>query len=91
MFRQSTRVLLLAGLLGTLVAQQGEWYEDMQQVQPFLDRQDRLFEEYSVALGEAYYDYYSGVLGDASELDRLRGSHGTLERLFDEAYARRSR
>ncbi|NQV03037.1 MAG: hypothetical protein HQ542_10345 [Bacteroidia bacterium] len=65
-------VTLLTGLSWSLTAQQSEWYTNIDQVQSFLDRQDLLFEDYSVALGDAYYDYYSGVLEDANQLEVLK-------------------
>jgi len=64
---------ILAGLSLMLPAQQTAWYEDIYQVRNFLDRQDTLFETYSVALGDAYYDYYSGVLEDQARLEELKG------------------
>lgn len=41
--------------------------------------------EWSLGRKQEYFDWAKSVI------DRLRGSHGTLERLFDEAYARRPR
>jgi len=41
--------------------------------------------EWSLGRKQEYFDWARSVI------DRLRGSHGTLERLFDEAYARRPR
>ena len=66
-------VVILAGCFSSLLAQQTIWYEDINQVRYFLDRQDLLFEDYSVALGDAYYDYYSGVLSDYGKLEELKG------------------
>ncbi|MBE0648298.1 MAG: hypothetical protein IH596_10990 [Bacteroidales bacterium] len=66
-------IVILVGFLSGLQSQEAAWYEDINQVGRFLDRQDVLFEDYSVALGDAYYDYYSGVLGDYSKLEELKG------------------
>ena len=63
---------ILSGLSCFVQAQQQEWYTNMDQVRNFLDRQEILFEDYSVALGDAYYDYYSGVLEDAGQLEDLK-------------------
>jgi guanosine-3',5'-bis(diphosphate) 3'-pyrophosphohydrolase len=41
--------------------------------------------EWSLGRKQEYFDWAKAVV------DRLRGAHGTLERLFDEAYARRPR
>ncbi len=65
-------VIIITGLSWSLKAQQSEWYVNADQVRSFLERQDILFEDYSVALGDAYYDYYSGVLEDAAILEELK-------------------
>ncbi|MBC8436054.1 MAG: hypothetical protein H8D88_00670 [Bacteroidetes bacterium] len=60
------------GLSVAIMAQETTWIMQQDQVRSFLDRQDQLFEDYSVALGDAYYDYYSGVLEDAGTLELLK-------------------
>jgi len=65
-------VAMITGLVLPSEAQQPEWFTNMGQVKRFLDRQGAMFEDYSEVLGAAYYDYYSGVLEDAGELEALK-------------------
>jgi len=65
-------IILVTGTILSLQAQQSEWYTRLDYTRSFLDRQDILFETYSVALGDAYYDYYSGTLEDAATLEKLK-------------------
>ena len=46
---------------------------------------DRPPADWSLGRKQEYFDWAKAVV------DGLRGAHGTLERLFDEAYARRPR
>ncbi|MFH1160782.1 MAG: hypothetical protein V1733_07530 [bacterium] len=64
--------LAILGSTLRLTSQEPEWVTKPDQVNLFLNRQDKLFETYSVALGDAYYDYYSGVLKDAGKLELLK-------------------
>jgi len=66
--------MILIGLQWQAFAQQAEWYENTTNLSRFLDRQDVLFENYSVALGETYYAYYSGTLEDAAQIEVLKGN-----------------
>ena len=66
-------IFLISGFFFYVSAQQSEWVSDSTAVNSFLDRQDILFEDYSVALGDAYYDYYSGVLSDYGKLEEIKG------------------
>jgi len=65
-------VAMIAGGVLYSGAQQVLWYPDIDQVKRFLDRQGTMFEDYSMALGEAYYNYYSGMLEDTDELEALK-------------------
>lgn len=67
-------LVLLAGSVISLKAQNSEWFQDEPSVQAFLDYQDKIFQDYSVALGDAYYNYYSGVLEDVSVLEELKAN-----------------
>ena len=77
---------LVIGLFGSLISQESDWFTNQEQVRRFLDRQDQLFEAYSVALGDAYYDYYSGVLEDDDKLDSIKAEiyvqKDSMEMLF---------
>lgn len=66
--------MILIGLQWKALAQQAEWYENTTNLSRFLDRQDVLFENYSVALGETYYAYYSGTLEDAAQIEALKAN-----------------
>ncbi|MBC8315819.1 MAG: hypothetical protein ISR57_07265 [Bacteroidales bacterium] len=65
-------IAMTIGLSVGIAAQEASWIIHKDQVRSFLDRQDNLFEAYSVALGDAYYDYYSGVLEDAGTLELIK-------------------
>lgn len=66
--------LAIIGPALNLASQEADWTSGIDQVRSFLDRQDILFENYSVALGGAYYDFYSGALKDAKQLEILKGN-----------------
>jgi len=79
-------IALTIGFSVNIMAQGADWIIHQDQVRSFLDRQDQLFEDYSVALGDAYYDYYSGVLEDMGELEALKADayvqKDSMEALF---------
>jgi len=81
-------IAMTIGLSVAIMAQETNWIIQQDQVRSFLDRQDQLFEDYSVALGDAYYDYYSGVLEDAGELETLKADR-YVQKDSMEAFRRR--
>jgi len=78
--------LLFICLSATSAAQQPLWYTNIDLVRGVLDRQESRFEGYSVRLGEAWYEYYTGELKSFDRLEGIRlrpyASRDSLELIF---------
>jgi hypothetical protein len=79
-------VLIFSLHSGSVSSQRSDWYADFKDAKHFLDRQGQLFQQYSIALGEAYYNYYAGLIEDYTNLEKQKSTtwvhRDSMEALF---------